>query len=391
MTRNKSAGAPRKKRLYLFRAFFLAAWLLLFPAFAQTAPAENAWGIDYEGKAITAVLPLAGEEREMARQFHQEIMRAVTALGKYSPREAAAFSGSAGEREIPTDMPPNRDLVPDVRYALTGGVYAGSRPDEFYLQLWLWDMSGSTMIYTDDLIYADINAAMSSVPGLVEWLFSHIREITIETPKIELPMDPLFTLGLRAGLSPRWYADPDEVAPGAWAFALEGGVSVSLRLGSHFALQGEVFLEGDTVVYREELMAGENGRYTMINEKFSSLSLSFPLLLKANFRPGVFKIAPLAGLYLTAPLGDTVYRKSSEDNDLSYSWSFSVPLGFILGIEASVEYGPGFLAAGIRYAGDFGSITIDNDEETSYRRNMISFYLSYEFGFVDLNKINSNE
>jgi hypothetical protein len=383
----------RKRGLFFVKAGFAlpcVLGMLVFPALlaAQTVPAENYGRLDYQGKAIVAVLPLAGEEKEMIRRFDQGILEAVAALGKYSPREVPAGVIA----EIPTDMPPIQSIVSGARYALTGGVYPGASAGEYYLQLWLWDMAGSTMIYTDDLVYDDIDGAMESVPGLVEWLFSHIREVTIETPKEAVRQDPLIMVGVRAGLSPRWYVSPGEISPGASALNLEGGVSGALRLSSLFSLQLELLLTGDTLVYRGR---GPGGEFPEI-EKFSSLSLMIPLIGKANLTIGPVRLSPLFGFYVTAPLGQTGYQYHYDTGggDKSYSWSFSVPLGITAGLEGAVQYGPGKIFAGLRYAGDFGDVTINDasafrkhynagNGKTSYRRSTFSVYLGYEFGFLE--------
>jgi hypothetical protein len=360
---------------------------LVLPAlgFAQTGPAENAWGLDYEGKAIVAVLPLAGseEEQDMALRFHRGTLEAVAALGKYSPRDLDMAAIENAGLEIPTDMPPNRNLSPGARYALTGGVYPGNKAREYYLQLWLWDMSGSTMIYTDDLVYEDIEDAMQSLPGLVEWLFSHIREVVVETPEPVIPYDPLLMLGLRAGLSPRWYFGPEEPSPGAWALSYVGGVSGVLRLNALLALELEVLFTQDTLVYWGAPWV--DGDYALANKNFASPSLMIPLLLKLNFKPGPFRLSPLAGIYAAVPLGQTRYRGPGEEGR-DYGYSFSVPAGFTAGFEAAVKYGPGMLFAGLRYAGDFGEVIIGNEEKTTYRRHMVSLSLGYEFGFFNINK-----
>jgi hypothetical protein len=373
----------------------MAVFPALLPAQASPAarPAEE--GLDYEGRAIVAVLPLAGDETEMIRRFDEGIMEAVAALQKYSPREVRAAAVAVEGLEIPTDMPPVRSLANGARYALTGGVYPGGGAGEYYLQLWLWDMAGSTMIYTDDLVYDDMDGAMESLPGLVEWLFSHIREVIIEEPKADVWPDPLFMLGLRFGISPRWYIGPGEVSPGAWATNLEGGISGALRLNSLFSFQLEILLTGDTLFYR-----GLENDF-LENEKFSSLNMTIPLLCKMNLRVGPVRLSPLAGFYLTAPLGKTRYHYHYDtgEGDKSYSWSWSVPMGFTAGIEGAVRYGPGRLFAGMRYAGDFGKVSIDDDpkfrkhsyannsDNTSYRRHTFSLYFGYEFGFLDGKKI----
>jgi hypothetical protein len=382
------------KRRIPGRAVFQAAFIfgllaVLFPVPVSAQNAETGQGLDYEEKAPVAILPLAGDETEMIRRFREGIMESVAALGKYRPREASVPEAT----RIPTDMPPLPYLVSGARYALTGGVYPGDIAGEYYLQLWLWDMAGSTMIYTDDLVYDDMDGAMESLPGLVEWLFSHIHEMVIEEPPADTWLDPFFMLGFRAGLSPRWYVRPNEITPGASALNLEGGVSGALRLSSRFSVQLEILLTRDTVVYRG---LGGSGKDFLENEKLSSFTMTIPLLAKMNFRAGQFRLSPLAGLYVMLPLGDTgySYHYSSGDGSKSYSWSYSLPLGVTAGFEGAVRYGPGRIFAGLRYAGDFGNTSINDDPnfskhhtsqngKTSYRRHTFSLYLGYEFGFFE--------
>jgi hypothetical protein len=135
------------------RAFLGLALTVLFPrgAAAQTVPAGQI-GYDYDGKAIVSILPFIGEEEDAAA-FNAAVFGAVRALQKYSPGNVNARTAQSLGVGIPTDMPPIRELVPGARYALTGGVYPGNYEAERYLQLWLWDMGSSTMIYTDDLVY----------------------------------------------------------------------------------------------------------------------------------------------------------------------------------------------------------------------------------------------
>jgi hypothetical protein len=371
----------KRRGPFFARAVLGLLGMVLFPAlaFAQTVPGGTHWGLDYEGKAIVAVLPLAGEETEMIQRFYEGTMEAVTALEKYIPREVHISTVNRAGIELPTDMPPIQDLTSGARYALTGGVYPGARAGEYYLQLWLWDMAGATMIYTDDLVYDDIDGAMQSLPGLVEWLFSHIHEVVIETPAPDTWPDPFFMLGLRAGLSQRWYINPGEASFGASALNPEGGVSGALRLSGLLSLQLELLLTGDTLVYRGLDWVGS--QYIMANKKYTNLSLTIPLLLKANFRTGPIRLSPLAGFYGIAPLGQTRYSYTTGGEKESLSWYYTIPLGFTLGLEGAAPSGPGMIFAGLRYAGDFGKAKIDDG--MNYRRHMFSLYLGYEFGFLD--------
>jgi hypothetical protein len=124
---------------------------------------------------IVAILPFAGDESQAA-VFHQATAGAVANLRNYSPRIVSGTSVEAVGVRVPTDMPPRRELVPGARFALTGGVYPGNLPGEYYLQLWLWNMAHPSLIYTDDLVYKHIDEGLKSLPGLVEWLFAHIIE-----------------------------------------------------------------------------------------------------------------------------------------------------------------------------------------------------------------------
>jgi predicted secreted protein len=337
-----------------------------------------------ERKDPVGILPLAGEHQEMAKRFQRGIVDATAALEKYYPWAVEESLFQIAGLEIPTDMPPRPDLIPGARYALSGGVYMGIRAREYYLQLWLWDMNGPSMIYTDDLVYGDMEEAMASLPGLVAWLFSHIHEQVVEVPAPLLKPDPLFTLGFRLGPSQRWYTDPVEISPGANALTVEGGLTGALRLNSLLSLQAEILFAPEFLVYRGLNYMGNN-IWVLVSEKFNTYSLMFPLVFKLNFRPGLFRVSPMAGIFAAVPLGRVRYTLSTG-GEADYSWSFSLPLGFTVGLEGARKYGPGALLAGLRYSRGFGHVEIKDRGGTKYSRDMLSVYLGYEFGFMDRNK-----
>ncbi|MDR1411215.1 MAG: PorT family protein [Spirochaetaceae bacterium] len=382
-----------KNRFTGWLAFSGLLLMLLFPRDLYAQTVSGAEGYDYDGKAIVSILPFTGEEKAAA-DFDRAVAGAVINLQKYSSRIISAGTVEAAGVRVPTDMPPVRELIPGARYALTGGVYPGSYETEYYLQLWLWDMRNSTMIYTDDLVYQNIDEGLQSLPGLVEWLFSHIIEDTVEdgTPPEKAWEDKLLTAGIRSGVSQRWYTASGETAPGARALNFEGGFFLSVRLNSLFSIQAEADFTFDNLVYRGVTDTGGEGAYDPVleNEKYTGYSLMFPLLFKANFRFGNFRIAPLAGIYAFLPLGKVSYRNPAGEED-SFSWSVPVPLGYMAGFEAAVKFGPGSLVADIRYAGDFSATTIQNTagagrEDISYKRRILSFTLGYAFGFIDVVK-----
>jgi hypothetical protein len=385
-------------------AYFVLLLALLIPPnlYAQNVPPLGTplGGYDAEGKAIVALLPFAGD-REAAEQFNTAVIQAVTDLGKYSPRQISRETVEAAGLRIPTDMPPVRELTPGVRYALTGGVYPGDEESQAYLQLWLWDMNSSVsnfaaMIYTDDLVYEDTGDAMESLPGLVEWLFSHIVEQTVEAETVEETGwdDKRINAGIRSGVSRHWYTAPDESIPGAYSLTYEGGVFVAVRLTSLISLQAEVDLIWDNLVYRMVINTSKDITYNPVlaNEQRHSFSLLFPVLFKLNFRPGGFRLSPYGGLYVFAPLGNVNYSRYPDRGEESYSWSSAAPLGFSVGFEAARKLGAGILTADIRYLKDFSIITIHDsvtnpgESETVYKRSMLSFIVGYSFGFMNIKK-----
>ncbi|MDR0731747.1 MAG: PorT family protein [Treponema sp.] len=370
--------------------FFGLALLALFPPglAAQTAPAAES-GLDHDGKALVAILPFAGEEEDAAA-FNAAVSDAVRQLQKYSPRNISLQAAQSLETSIPTDMPPVRELVPGVRYALTGGVYPGNYETEFYLQLWLWDMRTSTMIYTDDLVYENREEGLESLPGLVEWLFSHITEAAAEPEpgSEETWTDKRLNLGIRSGISQRWHTNPDESGPGARALVYEGGIFASVFLNSLFSIQVEANFSFDNLVYRgiTDLDPGASYDPVYANERHTAYSLAIPLIFKANLRTRLFRFAPFAGVYAFLPLGKADYKKNPMGETGSYPWSAALPLGYTAGIETAAPCGPGLLLADIRYSGDFDAIVIEDAVKTSYKRGALSITLGYAFGFITMNK-----
>jgi hypothetical protein len=387
MNMNINRGNPDKSRLALLGL----ALAVLFPLglAAQNVPAPES-GLDYDGKAVVSILPFVGEE-EAARAFNEAVSAAVRRLEKYGVRSINVQAALAFESGLPTDMPPIRELVPGARYALTGGVYPGTYENESYLQLWLWNMRNSTMIYTDDMVYKRLEEGLESLPGLVEWLFSHITEAApaSDSPPEDTWPYTRFNVGVRSGVSQRWYTASEENGPGARALVYEGGVFASMFLNSIFSIQVEANFSFDNLVFRgiTDTAAG-TGPYNPVyaNEKHSSYSLAVPLLFKANFRNRLFRFAPFAGVYAFIPLGKASYEKNPMGETDSYAWSVPIPLGYAAGIETAMKCGPGLLLADIRYWGDFDSIVIDDPGETSYKRGALSITLGYAFGFINMKK-----
>ena len=99
------------------------------------------------------------------------------------------------------------------------------------------------------------------------------------------------------------------------------------------------------------------------------------------YRPsGRFAVSLFTGPYFSIPLGKLEYASG----DRTDSYNFNVPAGWLVGVAPGIRLGPGALFADIRYGGDFGNTSIsDNNGVLSvYSRNMVSFTLGYEVGFI---------
>jgi hypothetical protein len=185
-------------------------------------------------------------------------------------------------------------------------------------------------------------------------------------------------LGAKAGLSVGNYdnagglADkavyPSQSITGTPAF--DASLFASVSIWSLLAIQAEAMLTNDSF----ELFSGNSSLMTV-----SYNSLMIPLLAKLVWRPSIFMVQGYAGAYLSLPMGQAEVKHRNG----SYSAGFSLLPGFMAGGGFGVKLGPGSVIADIRYAADFGDVTINyNGAKDVSRRNKTYFALGYEFGLI---------
>jgi hypothetical protein len=138
----------------------------------------------------------------------------------------------------------------------------------------------------------------------------------------------------------------------------EGGLVLELRVLRFLAFQTEADFVYDVFEAPE---AGTEGARSV-----SSLSLSFPLLVKVPLSFEAFTLAPYAGVYYTLGLGETT--------------RMDLPLGFTVGTDLGFPMGPGEMFGDIRYGRDLGAAAIGKDGP-EHIRDRISLGLGYKFGF----------
>jgi hypothetical protein len=191
-------------------------------------------------------------------------------------------------------------------------------------------------------------------------------------------------LGARLGPSLRIYTPHGDTpftggdTPGV---SLDVGLQASVQIAPVFSVQAEMVFTWDNAPVWSYFYVPARDDVDRYTRQFTSFSLQFPLVAKLNFYPGAFRVSPFFGGYVLLPLGD-MKVDSDKDAEKNYAYSISPPLGLLGGIAASLPVGSGMLFADIRYAGDLGEPKLQNSGGLStYRRNMLSLSIGYEFGF----------
>jgi hypothetical protein len=365
----------------------------------------------------------------MNLQLYEAVVDELERVGKYQPVDLFFPRGDTP----PMDIPPSVTMPADMKYTITGELFWDEASFEYHFQMWLWDMARPILIYTDELVYAEFFETADTLPGMIEWIFSHIvvetapveepevvavveeeaaeevveeaaaeepqyEEVEMEIPKSEEWKYKRLYFGLRGGISPRFYKTPAEApyaANDGQMFTFEAGLQFAVSLANFLDIQVEGLFTRDTVPFHgfEEQRDPETDGIKLVefNETFESYSLMVPLLLKFSFKPGPFLVAPFGGAYFTMPLdkitgsgGAPAFGLIPASRQGSYDVSLSLPIGFTAGLNLGVKFGPGVLFADIRYSQDIGTTNIKaSNGVRSYDRNMASFTLGYLIGFVN--------
>ncbi|GHV37338.1 hypothetical protein AGMMS49546_04790 [Spirochaetia bacterium] len=185
-------------------------------------------------------------------------------------------------------------------------------------------------------------------------------------------------VGARLGGAPNFYtaegAYKSYQANFASSLGFNGAAQAAVQINELFAIQAELIYTHD------ETITNNSG----LEEKFESDSLLIPVLAKMTYNRGKMYIAGLLGLYVSAPAGDMKKTVTSNGNTLSYSDTYSSPLGFMAGVSLGYKMGPGIVFADLRWAGDI-SKTRYNDRGNAadlYSRGKMPITLGYEIGLI---------
>jgi TolB-like protein len=191
----------------------------------------------------------------------------------------------------------------------------------------------------------------------------------------------LFYLGARAGASFSFYEPNQDLWPYAYSahdvyFSGDFAAQVSVQVFKFLAIQAEaVFSAPNNDI---KIMYWTNAQEIDTRAKYSVLT--FPVLAKLTYRPGIFLLAAYGGGYFTLPLEALTLKDYWTDTEHSYN--FAPPLGFIAGGNFGIRLGLATLFLDIRYAGDFSDFTIEGDwgSRAVFKRGRGVASMGVEFG-----------
>ena len=159
-------------------------------------------------------------------------------------------------------------------------------------------------------------------------------------------------------------------------YSIDGEIRFSFAFIENLGLQTGLIFGADSF----ELYNPVTGSYlTSITYR----TITLPLMLKAMYHPGMFRLQAYAGVAFSFPLG----QAEISDGRNSVNADFTAPFSFTGGLGAGYRMGPGLLMIDGRYFADLQNLSlkhngIGNLADTELgRRQKISFWLGYEFSF----------
>jgi hypothetical protein len=342
-------------------------------------------------------MAFVGDDLNIGSWFQTGVIGEVGDMEGFSTRQVSTTQYPE-TLNFPADMPPDPSYPGSAPFVLTGEYYIDI-DDLQHFQLWLWNSASGSLVYTDEMVFEDMEEAEGYLPPMVRWIFSHVLtdqfititnndrpvlqpETTSEETKTAEPVQSPTTrrlyLGVRAAGSFNTYATL--VAGGYEAgtsqgFSLDGAVLVDFRIFRFLGLQAEAIFNFDT--FKVAKIVNNSYRTT---DRFSAMSLMLPLLVKVPVDIGKFTVSPFVGAYYILPLGTLkMTPESPQGSDASYSYKTNPALGFLVGVEASLAMGPGEIFTDFRFGRDIGTTVANGGNGVQYVRSRIGLSVGYKF------------
>jgi hypothetical protein len=307
-------------------------------------------------------------------------------------------TGSIGNPPSLSNLPPDAQAA-NPRYVLTVNLYIDG--SERVVAMNLYNVPNFDLIGTQEMAYASQDEVMGLLAFFCWSLSSNLPpdDRPTEPQVIYVEGDTLaddivwknkwLYMGLDAGLSFRLYNSTQE--SDAHIFTAGTTFNAGLRMEvqfAHFMVKTTYFsfsfetgvdITQEKLNWRDYSPTGDHIiPLDITGEGSSGLNLSFPGLLKFNYKPGIFATSLYGGAYVILPLDDSKYVP---------------PMGISAGLNAGVKLGPGILYIDFQYGHDLGAkefhysadvgITKGLERNIVYKRQMFTLAVGYKFGFLD--------
>ncbi|MFP3090216.1 PorT family protein [Treponema sp. TIM-1] len=404
------------------------SWFIFFALLPRGADAQTT-----PGDISAAIMPFVGDDLAISAQLQDKTTGEVNALSGYIPQPFSAEQYPEYLNLRP-DEPPDPSLLGNSPFVLTGEYYVDSDELEHF-QLWLWVSSTGSLVYTDEMVFENMEEAEGYLPPVVKWIFSNIaqpaavapeiivaipqemtseilveipQEVTVEIiPEIapetveepaeetaeetiaegdtggdgEHPASPRLYLGLRGGASFNTYEirGTGTYQSGAVkSIGLETALAAELRILRFLSVQAEAAFNLE--YFKPSMLKHWGSEEIFTSDLYRVMSFQVPLLVKLpltfeQWRPSVY-----LGPYIMLPL---LPIKNTEG---SYFYRINLPIGIIFGMDLGYTLGPGELFLDLRYEMDLG-MTIVRATSFQYTQNRISMTLGYRFGLWNRQKV----
>jgi TolB-like protein len=210
----------------------------------------------------------------------------------------------------------------------------------------------------------------------------------------ELWKNKRFYVGLRPGFSVHFFNIDDTPYRNGTAntgIAFDGAAQFSIQMHPLFAFQLEAIVTADSALLsKTENAMDESGNilyHYVSNYSYDSRSIIIPVLARLTFRPDIFSLSLLAGMYFSTPLGQIEYSDGGNSGN-KQNGTVAPNLGWVAGANAGMKLGPGTIFIDIRYVSDIKKVKVQSAGGANeiFKLGIAAFGIGYEIGFVNLKK-----
>jgi hypothetical protein len=341
-------------------------------------------------------MPFVGDDLYISAEFQNEVLNEITNMEDYNPQPV--YPDEVPESlTFPPDQPPEGEYLADSQLVMTGEYYLDTEELQHF-QMWLWNVNDGSLVYTDELVFEDMEEARGYVPAAVSWIFSRVAEQNVQTEKLTVevvtkieertkaaeaivePYNRRFYLGLRGNASLNTSAiqasGSYEAGTSQWLNA-EGAVMAEFRLFRFLSLQVEAVFVYDVFMAAKRIQ--KDGVLLRSTATSRSMLLMFPLFAKLPLEMGAFNVSPFIGAYFLLPLGDMHISGEGDEGAGSYVYQISPPFGLSMGVDVGLPMGPGELVVGLRFDRNIGMIIAQDPNRMQYHRNRVGLSVGYDF------------